>query len=125
MSVALDLLPVDCWSETNGKVWGYSHTIIPVRRGSDLEDGDLYADIEKLKPTKLPKGHNFTSYVSDVNNQGNYEYGVLKTTPYGKPYTWVTAKALARVLKKHHPKDPSTAFVAALRTTVRIILHWH
>lgn len=124
MSVALDILPADHWSETNGKLWGYCHTIIPVRRGSDLDDGDTYGDIEKLKPTKLPKGHDVSSYVA-IRKDGDYKYGVLKTDAYGKPYAWVTAKALARVLKKHHPKDASTAFVAALRPTVRIILHWH
>lgn len=124
MSVELDLLPVDGWSETNGKIWGYSHTVIPVRRGSDLDNGDLYDDIKKLKPKKLPKGHDISSYVS-VRKGGDYRYGVLDTDPYGKPYTWVRAKALARVLKKHHPKDASTAFVAALPPNQRVILHWH
>ena len=124
MSRALDLLPVDAWTESNGKVWGFSHTIIPVNRGSVLDDGDTYGDIEDLKPTPIPPKAEFSSYVA-VRKDGDYKYGVLKTTPYGKPYTWVTAKALAPVLKKHRPDDAVTAYVAALEPDTKIILHWH
>ena len=124
MSVALELLPVQHWSETNGKVYGFSHAILPCRRGSDLKDGDVYDDIEQLNPTKLPEDAHMSSYIAE-GPDGEHAYGVLKTTPYGKPYTWVSAGDLAPVLRKHHPKEPTTAYVAALSPDTKIILHWH
>lgn len=126
MSVRLDLFPIDHVHENpDGTLWGYSHTVIRLPEG--LEDLiELIGDLPSNE--LLPDGHNITSIVGARITYGPLEgeptHGVLTTDCMFEPYRWVTAGDLARVLRKFFPKHPTTAYIAAMKPTDRVVLDW-
>lgn len=119
MGLDLTLLVVESW-DTSGKVlWGFAHTILRLGSGKAMAD-----PIDELKPENIPQDANFSSYVA-VGSDGDPCYGVLKSTPYGRPYTWVTAAKLLPIMRELKPTHPATAYIAALEPDNKIVLHWH
>lgn len=133
MGIELYLLPVDHYTNTNGKFSGHSHQIISIGKYYELFD-----DITRLlKPTPLPEGHDVSSHIGATIKNGEHEgestYGTLTTDPYGAPHTYVVAGELAVLLQKHIPDHPATAFITTWAkwqvrggvTVPIVILGWH
>jgi len=137
MGIDLRLLPCECWREEDGKVWGFSHTILELGRVG----GDAFDDYEELvKPhlVELPDGHDVSSYVGERVTEGYYKgeptYGTLGKDAYGTPCATVTAKQLLPWLEEHFCHDDRrggpyrtsiVAFVRALPPDTKIVLDWH
>jgi hypothetical protein len=117
MSLDLDLLPVEMYSEVNDKVWGFSHTVLKI------PGGHMYHDLLDPLAEALPDGHAISSYVAR-DKDDRVGYGTLTTDPYGKPYTFVRAGVLTPLLQEHHPIHPTTKYIEALPATTRVILSW-
>jgi len=139
MGIDLRLLPCEHWREENGRLWGYSHTILELGG----VDQDTYRAFEKMvKPhlVKLPAGHHISSYVGARVPEGYYEgepmYGTIRDKDaYGTPYEAVTVQHLLPWLEEHFCYDGHcghgpyqtaiAAFVRALPPNTKIILDWH
>ena len=126
MSLELRLHPIDALritaTPTGEDVWGFSHTILQVRAPAAVHA------VEAMAAEPLPAGHSITAYlagtVRDGTDVGEKMYGTFDETPYGDPFTWVRAGALAEVLAQHAPDEPTTAYVKALAPETRIVLGW-
>lgn len=126
MSLDLQLFPVEHLHmvSTNGKTLtdGFSQTVLNLPGGRKVHAalGD--------KPQRLPEGHTISGYlggtIRDGHAEGESYYGVLCEDPYGNLYTWVDAGVLLPILQDIYPTHPTTAYVAALPGTMRIILGW-
>lgn len=127
MGIDLRLFPIDALHDDTvaGKSpWGYSHTILGVPR-----NGEMFDVIANLRSKTLPDGHDISGHLGEVCRDGYHKdelvYGRFGDDPYGDPYTWVDAKALAEVLTRTLPSHPTTAYISALPSDTRVILGWH
>jgi hypothetical protein len=139
MGLDLRLLPCEHWQEDNGRLWGYSHTILELGG----VDRDEYLSFEKMvKPhlAKLPTGHNISSFVgalvSEGHSKGEHLYGTIRDkNAYGTAYEVITAQHLLPWLEDHFRYDGHrgygpyqvavVAFIRALPPDTKIVLDWH
>jgi hypothetical protein len=139
MGLDLSLLPCEHWREENGRLWGYSHTILDLGRVCQ----DAYLSFEKMvKPhlAQMPAGHDVSSFVGALVPEGNYYageriYGTIRDKDaYGTPYVVVTAQHLLPWLEEHFCYDGNrggpyqtsiVAYVRALPPDTKIVLDWH
>lgn len=127
MGLDLRLFPLDALNQdmTSKSTWGYSHTILNVPRDGS---GTIEA-IAKMRATKLPNGHDINGLTAGTVNGGDSDGdgfdGKFDEDPYGDPYKWVEAAALAKVLKRKLPGHPTTAYISALPGDNKVILGWH
>jgi hypothetical protein len=138
MGIDLRLLPCEHWSEENGRVWGFSHTILDLGRVS-YEAHDAFQVVVKPHLVKLPEGHDVSSYLGDIIPDGYAEgeryYGTIRDKDaYGEPYAFVAARHLLPRLSEHFhyghrghgPYQASiVAYVRALPPDTKIVLDWH
>lgn len=125
MGLDLKLLPMERWFDgTEGNPgWGYSHSVLSLDRHQALFDRIGLLDAKELED-------NVPSYVGrdvpDGSAEGETMYGVMTTTPWGDPITWVTAGELAAVdWSDTFPWNNAVhSFLRALPATTRVILWW-
>jgi hypothetical protein len=117
MGLDLRLLPLDY----DGENWGYSHCILEVGSAQDL--------YEALKDTpRTPVPTDFSTFVSQERNRGEYSYGQTRTTPYGEPLQCVTVKDLTKIrnlVSRRQKRRAVWAYLAELSPDMRIALYWH
>jgi hypothetical protein len=140
MGLDLRLLPCEHWHERDGKLWGYSHTILDLGGVSE----DAWHSFEAtVKPhlVKMPAGHDVSSYVGALVPEGSYHageriYGTIRDEDaYGTPYEVVSAEHLLPWLVEHFQYDGHlgrgpyqasiVAYIRALPTDTKIVLDWH
>ena len=143
MGLDLRLLPCEHWTERNGRVWGFSHTILEL---GGMGEGDYEAFEKMVKPhlVKLPDGHDVSSYlgklIPDGYAKGERYYGTLRSEDsYGTPYEFVTARHLLPWVEEHFCYDGNAgsglpygpyqtaivAYIRALPPDTKIVLDWH
>jgi hypothetical protein len=143
MGIDLRLLPCEHWTESNGRVWGFSHTILELGR---MGEGDYEAFEKMVKPhvTKMPVGHDVSSYVGrvipDGQAKGERYYGKLRDKDaYGTVYEVVTAQHLLPWVEAYFSYDGNdgsgmpygpyqtaiAAYIRALPPDTKIVLDWH
>lgn len=120
MGVDLTLVPLDALEvHSSGRVRGHGNSLLDLGRQRLCWDA-----INAMKPEAVPADAEISAGVAKLPD-GDRGYGVLTTTPYGDPYTWVDADALAQVLAKFPPQAAAAAYLAKLPPDTKIILHWH
>lgn len=118
MGIDLRLLPVDrAWS--NGTA-GYCHTIL-----NCPQDYELFEDIRRISPDRLPALHQFTSHMAQRGADGEPTYGKLDRDPYGELYTWIRADVIGPILWKHHAAHPVSSYITSLPGDTMVVLDWH
>jgi len=139
MGLDLRLLPCESWHQVDGRLWGYSHTILDLGR---LAEEAWEAFQTRVKPhlVALPADHSITSFVGARVPDGPYKdehrYGQIRDKDaYGEPYEVVTAEHLLPWLEihfrydGHHGYGPYqtaiVAYVRALPSDTKIVLDWH
>lgn len=139
MGIDLRLLPCEHWSESDGRVWGHSHTILDLGRvGHGAYDS--FQELVKPHVTKMPANHDVTSFVgcrvASGRHEGDHVYGTIRATDgYGDPYEFVIAQQLLPWLEKHFRYDGKlghgpyqasiVAYLRALPPHTKIVLDWH
>jgi hypothetical protein len=139
MGLDLRLLPCEHWREKDGRLWGYSHTILDL--GGVCEDAwHSFQEVVKPHLVKLPAGHDISSFVGarvpEGTHQGERVYGTIRDKDaYGSPYEVVAAEHLLPWLAEqfqydghcgHGPYQASiVAYVRALPADTKIVLDWH
>ncbi len=130
MGVDLKLLPLDTNEDWD---WGFSQTILSLERRSELFD-----KIREL-PVITKDKFKFSSYLAQIPDgswQGDNGYGLIESTPYGEPLTWVRAKQLAEVMEKWYSEQEDwaeydyrnkavIAYLKALHENNLVALYWH
>lgn len=140
MGIDLRLLPCEAWHESDGTLWGYSHTILDLG-GVGVEEHDAFDEMVRPHVVRLPAGHEITSPVGAVMPEGNYYAGehvygrIRDEDAYGRPYEAVAAEHLLPWLAEHFQYDGHlgrgpyqaaiVAYVRALPPETKIILDWH
>jgi hypothetical protein len=139
MGIDLRLLPCEHWHEVDGKLWGYSHTILEL--GSIWEEA-WHAFQTMVKPhlVRMPASHNVTSFVGARVDEGYYKgegiYGTIRDKDaYGAPYEVVVAEHLLPWLAEHFKYDGGSgcgpyqtsivAYVRGLPPNTKIVLDWY
>lgn len=139
VGIALRLLPCEHWNVTDGRVWGFSHTILNL---GDVDVDAWNVFLVQVKPhlKELPEGHDLSSYVGALVPDGFYKgekaYGTIRPTDsYGEAYQYVSAQHLLPWLAEHFQYDGHrgygpyqaaiVAYVRALPPHTKIILDWH
>lgn len=138
MGIDLRLLPCEIWQERDGRLWGYSHTVLEL--GGICED-DWNAFQTTVKPhlAELPTGHDVASFLgaraTDGRHEGEHVYGTFRATDsYGEPFKVVAARDLLPWLVEHFTYDGErggpyhaaiVAYVRALPPDTKIVLDWH
>lgn len=125
MGVDLRLLPVHHLHEnTDGSLWGFSHTVLDVPRRREM-----WAVIEELDAQPIPATANLSSFctgkVPDGKSAGETMYGWRPTDAYGAAYTWIKANALRPVFNEWLRDHPVTAYLNAMKNDEMVILDWH
>jgi hypothetical protein len=135
----LRLLPCEAWHENDGRLWGYSHTILDLGRVSHAA-WDSFEVLVKPHLVKLPAGHDVSSFIGVLVPEGFHKgervYGTIcDKDAYGSPYEFVTAKHLLPWLVEHFKYDGARghgpyqasimAYVRALPPDTKIVLDWH
>lgn len=139
MGIDLRLLPCEHWHEENGKVFGFSHTILELGRIYE-EAWGAFETMVKPHLAKLPDGHDISSFVGGRVpvgfHKGEPMYDTIRAKDaYGSPYEAVTAAYLLPWIVEHFQYDGrrghgpyQTAIVAYMRALppdTKIILDWH
>jgi hypothetical protein len=139
MGIDLRLLPCEALHEENGRLWGFSHTILELGRVCH-EAHDAFVASVKPHLVKLPAGHDVSSHVGTRVSEGYYKgeptYGTLRDKDsYGSPYEFVAAKHLLPWLAEHFQYDGDrghgpyqasiVAYVRVLPPDTKIVLDWH
>src|SRR5271154_3117666 len=138
MGLDLRLLPCEHWRENDGRLWGFSHSILEL--GGICEEAWLaFQELVKPHLVKLPADHNVSSFVGERVPEGYHRgetmYGTLRAKDaYGSPYEVVTAQQILPWLAEHFRYDgrgggPYQGAVVgdkrALPPDTKIILDWH
>jgi len=138
MGLDLRLLPCEHWHVSDGRLWGHSHTILDL---GGVSHDDYLAFEKMVKPhlSKMPVGHDVTSYVGARVAEGYYQgepiYGTIREKDsYGSPYEVVSPQHLLPWLEEHFRYDGHrggpyqtaiAAYVRALPPDTKIVLDWH
>lgn len=139
MGLDLRLLPCESWlDQQNGRVWGFSHTILNLGSIGDFE----WHSFQKLvKPhlAGMPVGHNVASFIGaripDGHHKDETTYGTIRDKDaYGETYKVVEACHLLPWLIENFLYDGASggpyqasivAYVRALPAATKIVLDWH
>jgi len=139
MGIDLRLLPCEHWREENGKLWGYSHTILDLG-GICEEAWDAFQELVKPHLAEMPADHDVSSFIGalvpDGYHKGERTYGTIRCKDaYGSPYEVVAAEHLLPWLAEHFRYDGHrghgpyqaaiVAYVRALPPATKIVLDWH
>lgn len=139
MGIDLRLLPCEFWKMREGRLWGYSHTILDLGRVSH-EAHDAFQTMVKPHLAPLPVDHDVTSFVGrlvpDGSCAGERLYGHFRATDaYGEAYKVVDTCHLLPWLEEHFRHDGSNgygpyqvaicAYLRALPRDTKIVLDWH
>lgn len=137
MGLDLRLLPCERWSESNGRVGGYSHTILELG-GVGHDDYESFLEMVKPHLADLPVGHDVSSFVGARVPEGHHKgvrvYGTIRSTDaYGVAYKVVEARHLLPWLAEHFryagdrgPYQAAiVAYVRALPAETKIVLDWY
>jgi len=137
MGIDLRLLPCEHWHD--GKLWGYSHTILDLGR-IDVDAWNSFQELVKPHLAKLPTGHDISSFVgasvTEGYHKGESTYGTIRAKDaYGEPYEVIAAKHLLPWIEAHFQYDGHlgkgpyqasiAAYVRALPPDTKIVLDWH
>jgi hypothetical protein len=141
VGVDLRLLPCEAWRVmADGRVWGYSHTILNLGRVS-YATHDAFEALVRPHVARLPADHRVSSFVGAIAPDGRHEgervYGTIRDKDaYGTPYEVVEARHLLPWLAEHFPhrdhygasdgfRAAIVAYVRALPPETKIVLDWH
>jgi len=112
-------------SSRNGKLWGYSHTVLALDPDSGMIDAmrSLWNTCEELPIDHEVNG--FDARIPDGSMKDERMYGLLQEDAYGQRYRWTTAERIALVLTATIPNEPATAYVNVCKPATRVIFGWH